>query len=69
MRDNIEYRRGLVALGRGLEVFEIHPVILGGDPMDPANKCTLTREQHFEAVRYWNRVVDNASKGGVAPVG
>ena len=68
MRDNIEYRRGLVALGRGLEVFEIHPVILGG-AMDPANKCMLTREQHFEAVRYWNRVVDNVRKGGLAPVG
>lgn len=64
MRDTIEYRRGLAALGLGLEVFEIHPIVLGGDPTDPANKCTLTREQRFEAVRYWNQVVDNARKVG-----
>jgi hypothetical protein len=41
----------------GMELFEITPVILGGDPVDPKNKVWLTREQHFEAVRYWNRVI------------
>lgn len=38
----------------GLEIFEIKPVILGGDPVDAGNKMLLTREQHIEAVRYWN---------------
>jgi hypothetical protein len=33
------------------------PVILGGDPVDPKNKTWLTRQQHIEAVRYWNRVI------------
>lgn len=41
----------------GLELCEITPVILGGDPVDPKNKTWLTRRQHFEAVRYWNRVI------------
>lgn len=47
---------------RGMELFEITPVMLGGDPVDPANKTWLTREQHFEAVRYWNRTISNLRK-------
>ncbi len=42
---------------KGLELFEITPVILGGDPINPENKVWLTREQHFEVVRYWNRII------------
>lgn len=41
----------------GMEIFEITPVILGGSPTDPANKTILTRQQHIEAVRYWNKIV------------
>jgi hypothetical protein len=41
----------------GMELIEITPVILGGNPVDPKNKTWLTRQQHFEAVRYWNRVI------------
>ncbi len=41
----------------GKEVFEIHPVILGGSANDLANKTILTRQQHIEAVRYWNKVI------------
>jgi len=41
----------------GKEIFEIQPVILGGSPTDPANKAILSRQQHIEAVRYWNKVV------------
>lgn len=41
----------------GMELFEIKPVIFGGDPVDPQNKTWLTRQQHFEAVRYWNRLI------------
>jgi hypothetical protein len=41
----------------GKEIFEIKPVILGGSPTDPTNKTILTRQQHIEAVRYWNKVV------------
>ncbi len=41
----------------GMELFEIKPVLLGGDPLDPRNKTWLTRQQHFEAVRYWNQMI------------
>jgi len=41
----------------GKEIFEIQPVILGGSPTDPGNKAILTRQQHIEAVRYWNNII------------
>lgn len=47
---------------KGMELFEITPVILGGDPISPENKAWLTRQQHFEVVRYWNRIVSNMRK-------
>jgi hypothetical protein len=50
-------RRNRVRDCAGKEIFEIQPVILGGSPTDPANKTFLTRQQHIEAVRYWNKVI------------
>jgi SMI1 / KNR4 family (SUKH-1) len=47
----------------GMELCEVMPTILGGDPVDPANKIWLTRQQHFEAARYWNRIVREVSEG------
>jgi len=44
------------------EIFEVKPVILGGSPTDRSNKIILTREQHIEAVRYWNRVIKGLRK-------
>ena len=41
----------------GLEVFDLKPIILGGDPTDLKNKVLLTRQQHIEAVRYWNKLI------------
>lgn len=41
----------------GMELFDIKPVILGGNPTDLRNKTWLTRQQHIEAVRYWNRII------------
>lgn len=29
----------------GMELFEITPVVVGGDPVDPKNKTWLTRRQ------------------------
>jgi hypothetical protein len=46
----------------GKEIWDIKPVILGGSPTDPANKTVLTREQHIEAVRYWNRIIQDLRK-------
>jgi hypothetical protein len=45
------------------ELFEIKPIILGGDPVDPANKIWVTRAQHIELVRYWNKIVRYARAG------
>jgi hypothetical protein len=41
----------------GKEIFEIKPVILGGNPNDSANKIILTRDEHIEAVKYWNKLI------------
>jgi hypothetical protein len=41
----------------GKEIFEIKPVILGGNPTDPGNKVVLDRQEHIKAVVHWNRVV------------
>ena len=48
---------------QGMELFEVTPIMLGGDPNDPQNKTWLTRAQHFEAVRYWNRVIRELRQG------
>ena len=50
------------------EIVEITPIILGGSPTDPKNKHVLTRAQHFEYVRYWNKIVKdlrNKDKGSL----
>jgi len=44
---------------KGMALFEIKPAIVGGDPISPENKTWLTRQQHFEAVRYWNGVISS----------
>lgn len=44
---------------KSMERFEIKPTIIGGDPTYPENKTWLTRQQHFEAVRYWNRIISS----------
>ena len=40
-----------------MQLAELKPVLLGGDPVDPANRIWLTRDQHFGYVRFWNNVV------------
>ena len=50
----------------GMELVEITPVIVGGDPSDPQNKTMVTRQQHFEMVRYWNRVISDLRNGNGA---
>lgn len=47
----------------GMELFDVKPVLLGGNPNDMSNKAWLTRQQHIEAVRYWNRVVRELKAG------
>jgi len=52
-----DVRRQLRSKLVGKEIFEITPVILGGDPADPKNKAFLTRSEHLQAVRYWNGIL------------
>lgn len=47
---------------KDMELFEVTPFILGGEPASPKSKTWLTRQQHFEAVRYWNRVISEPRK-------
>ena len=42
----------LNARPRGMQLVEITPIIVGGDPTDPQNKTRVTRQQHFEIARY-----------------
>ena len=62
MASHKDIRRN-ISNSTGMEIFEITPVILGGDPVDPKNKTLLTRAQHIEAVRYWNRVIRRLREG------
>lgn len=61
MNDALEGQEGIRR--RGLELFEITPILVGGSPIDPQNKIWLTRQQHFEAVRYWNEVIKELRRG------
>lgn len=49
---------------RGMELKEIKPVIVGGHPTEPKNKTWVTRQRHFELVRFWNRVISDLRKQG-----
>ena len=41
----------------GKEIHEIHPVVLGGDPVNLANKVFITPPQHAKASTFFNRLV------------
>lgn len=49
---------------KGKEIFNIKPIILGGDPSDPANKTILNREEHIKAVNYWNKLIKGLRSKG-----
>jgi len=40
----------------GKEIFQRHPIVLGGSPTDPNNRDLVSVEEHPELVRYWNNV-------------
>jgi len=47
---------------RGVELFFITPIIVGGNPNSADNIAYLSRRQHIEAVRYWNKTINNLRK-------
>lgn len=61
MTDQTSIRRANPQIA-GMEIFEIKPVLLGGDPVNSNNKTVLTRQQHIEAVRYWNKMIRRMRK-------
>jgi hypothetical protein len=40
----------------GMEAHEIHPVALGGNPDDEANRALIPAPTHAEISQYWNKV-------------
>ncbi|MER9137527.1 hypothetical protein NKI20_14725 [Mesorhizobium sp. M0830] len=50
---------------KGMELFEVKPIAVGGDPVSLENKIWLTRQEHFEAVRFWNRTIEIQRKAAL----
>lgn len=48
---------------KGKEIHEIHPVKFGGDPVDSSNKVALSREEHMEFTKWWNRLQNDLEHG------
>ena len=46
------------------EIFEKHPIVLGGDPSDSNNKVLIDEEQHIDAVVFFNDVVQKVKSKG-----
>jgi hypothetical protein len=42
---------------KGKEILHIKPIVLGGSPTDPKNVTAVTRSQHIQACRYWNKII------------
>lgn len=47
---------------KGLQIHEIEPVKLGGNPTDTANKTFLPRDKHAKVVVWWNKKIREARK-------
>jgi len=46
----------------GKEIHERHPAKFGGHPTDPKNKMPLTKQQHKQYTRFWNRMMRSLRK-------
>ncbi len=54
---------------KGMELFEVKPVAVGGDPISLENKIWLTRQEHFQVVRFWNRTIEIQGKAALEKAG
>jgi hypothetical protein len=50
-------RRDHRAVCAGKEIFEIQPILFGGNSTETSNKVLLNRNEHIEAVNYWNNMI------------
>lgn len=57
----LEINRDLI----GKEIHETHPVVFGGDPIDPKNKAYVPTKNYAELVVFWNKIW-HSRKTGVA---
>ena len=46
------------------EVYEKHPIVLGGDPVDPNNKAIIPTDAHAEISYFWNEAFQRVRKKG-----
>lgn len=53
---NRQLRKNDPAL-KGLQIHEIEPIKLGGNPTDISNKVFLPREKHAKVVVWWNKKI------------
>ncbi|ESY27365.1 hypothetical protein NKK48_26940 [Mesorhizobium sp. C386A] len=61
--------QGTDSRSKGMELFEIKPVAVGGDPVSMENKIWLTRQEHFQVVRFWNRTIEVQRKAPLEKAG
>ncbi|ESX85949.1 hypothetical protein NKH34_15030 [Mesorhizobium sp. M1148] len=61
--------QGTDSRSKGMELFEIKPVAVGGDPVSMENKIWLTRQEHFQVVRFWNRTIEVQRKAALEKAG
>jgi hypothetical protein len=47
----------------GKDLYEIHPVAVGGSPTDPDNKRLIERSKHVELAAWWNREIAAQREG------
>ncbi|OPZ92144.1 MAG: hypothetical protein BWY74_01737 [Firmicutes bacterium ADurb.Bin419] len=47
---------------KGLQIHEIEPIKLGGNPTDISNKAFLPREKHAKVVVWWNKKIREVRK-------
>lgn len=43
----------------GKIIHHVTPIILGGDPTSMDNVTIISRDEHFQLIRYWNSVIRN----------
>ncbi|WP_300304566.1 hypothetical protein [Anaerosolibacter sp.] len=58
---NRELRKNNETL-KGLQIHEIEPVKLGGNPTDISNKTFLPRDRHAKVVVWWNKRIREARR-------
>jgi hypothetical protein len=49
----------------GKEIHEIHPVVFGGNPLDPKNKALVPIKDYAELVVFWNKIWQSKKEGVV----